>query len=74
MATKIEEYAQDLSKKFDALSALQGEALTKNLDSQHTELKQQFAEITKTDVALNNILVRARPQHEATYMFVPGVF
>ncbi|CAK9094983.1 unnamed protein product [Durusdinium trenchii] len=60
MATKIEEYAQDLSKKFDALSALQGEALTKNLDSQHTELKQQFAEITKTDVALNNILVRAR--------------
>ncbi|CAK9004456.1 Uncharacterized protein SCF082_LOCUS8191 [Durusdinium trenchii] len=59
MATKIEEYAQDLSKKFDALSALQGEALTKNLDSQHTELKQQFAEITKTDVALNNILAES---------------
>lgn len=49
-----------LSTAFDDLSTLQGEALTEELESGHEKIKKKFAEITKLDIALNNLLVRAR--------------
>ena len=49
-----------LSTAFDDLSTLQGEALTEELESGHEKIKEKFAEITKLDIALNNLLVRAR--------------
>ena len=49
-----------LSTAFDDLSTLQGEALTEELESGHEKIKTKFAEITKLDIALNNLLVRAR--------------
>ena len=49
-----------LSTAFDDLSTLQGEALTEELESGHEKIKKKIAEITKLDIALNNLLVRAR--------------
>lgn len=60
MADKIGLQVTDLSAKFDALSDLQGQALTGSLEEKQEDIKAIFAEITKKDVALNNTLVRAR--------------
>lgn len=60
MAAQVERGVQDMSNKFDELSKLQGEALSQPLAEQHDRLKQLFAEITRMDVGLNNLLVRAR--------------
>lgn len=60
MADKIGLQVTDLSAKFDALSDLQGQALTGSLEEKQEDIKAIFAEITKKDVALNKTLVRAR--------------
>lgn len=60
MAGHVSKGVEDLSNKFDELSKLQGEALSRPLADQHDKIKQIFAEITRLDVALNNLLVRAR--------------
>lgn len=73
MATQIENTVKTMSDKFDKLSSLQGDALSRPLEQQHDEIRQQFAEITKTDVSLNNLLVRARTSNHDWSIFPIGV-
>lgn len=62
MANNIEKSVQSMSTAFDALSNLQGDALSESLENGHDAIKRKFVDITKLDVTLNNYLVRARQQ------------
>ncbi|CAL1152887.1 unnamed protein product [Cladocopium goreaui] len=53
-----------LNKGYDNLSKLQGEALTGSIEV--GVIKQAMNDITKTDVAMNNILLRSQPQRADT--------
>lgn len=60
MATTLRSHLDKLLEKYNTLSDLQGTSLSNSLDEKNEEMKKEMAEITKIDVAMNNLMVRAR--------------